>query len=121
MDLLNQLSPGEIIAVTVGAVLAFCGAVNTVGAAVERVVKLRQTAKAPDAEQDRRLTELERWRTDVDAKLGHDFVAFRQLEESTAVTQRALLALLGHGLHGNNIDEMSSAEKELKDYLTNHH
>lgn len=119
--MLDQLSPGEIVTLTVLLILAACQAVNTIGAAVERFAKLRQAAAAPNVEQNRRLDKLESWRRDVDVKLGRDFAAFKQLEESTAVTQRALLALLGHGLHGNNVDEMAASEQELKTYLTNHH
>ena len=121
MGLLEQLTPGQIVALVVGLGLAFCGAVNTVGAAVERIIKFRQAVQAPNAAQDKRLKDLERRMDEAERKLGRDFAAFQSLEESTAVTQRALLALLGHGLHGNNVEEMTASERELKEYLTSHH
>ena len=121
MELLDQLTPGQVFMLLIGVVLVAAGAVNTVGSAIERIIKLRQAVTSPNEDQNRRLDALEKWRTEVDQKLGRDFAAFRSLEESTAVTQRALLALLGHGLHGNNVAEMTASEQELKTYLTNHH
>ena len=121
LQLLEQLKSGEIIALIVAAGMAFCGAVNTVGAAVMWIDRLRQAVKAPNDTQDSRLLKLEQRMEEAERKLGRDHAAFQSLSESTAVTQRALLALLGHGLHGNNVEEMTMAEKELKSYLTNHH
>ncbi|MBQ2920283.1 MAG: hypothetical protein IJE58_03785 [Oscillospiraceae bacterium] len=121
MGLLEQLTPGQIVALVVGLGLAFCGAINTVGAAAERIIKLRQAVKAPNAAQDERLEKLEKRMDEAEWKLGRDYAAFQSLEESTAVTQRALLALLGHGLHGNNVEAMTASEIELRTYLTNHH
>lgn len=121
MGLLKQLTPGQIVALVVGLGLAFCGAVNTVGAAVERIIKLRQAVKAPNAAQDERLEKLERRMDDAERKLGQDFAAFREQERATAVLQQGVLALLGHGLHGNNVNQMVAAETALTEYLTNHH
>lgn len=121
MDILAQLTPGQIAALSIGLVLAFAGAVNTVGAAVERIMRLRKAVKAPDDAQDERLKKLEQRMDEAERKLGRDYAAFQSLEESTAVTQRALLALLGHGLHGNNVEAMTASEVELRTYLTNHH
>ena len=119
--MLDQFSPGEIVMLVVGAVLAAAGAVNTIGAAVERIVKLRQAAQAPNAVQDKRIDALEGRMTVAEGMLRRDYAEFQKLTAATGVTHRALLALLGHGLHGNNVEEMAASEKELKSYLTNHH
>ena len=116
-----NLTPWQVAVLAWGLCLTLAQAIGTIGNAVEKIVKLRRAAAAPNEEQNRRLDDLERWRTEVDQKLGRDFAAFKSLEESTAVTQRALLALLGHGLHGNNVDAMTASEAELREYLTNHH
>lgn len=120
MDLLEQLTPGQLILLLIGVAMAAAGAVNTIGAAVERIIKLRQAAQAPNAAQDARLEKLERRMDEAERKLGRDYAAFQALEESTSVTQQALLALLGHGLHGNNVTQMVEAEKALTAYLTSH-
>ena len=39
------------------------------------------------------------------------------IERGNRVTQRALLALLSHGIDGNEIDAMSKAKEELENYL----
>lgn len=115
------LTPWQIALLVWGGCLTIAQAINTIGSAIEKLTKLRQAAAAPNEEQNTRLDSLERRMDEAEKKLGRDFAAFQNLEKSTAVTQRALLALLGHGLHGNNVEEMAGAEKELKEYLTNHH
>lgn len=116
-----DLTPWQIAVFAWGLCLTGAQAISIIGNAVEKLTKLRRAAAAPNAEQNKRLDELERRMDEAEAKLGRDFAAFRSLEESTSVTQRALLALLGHGLHGNNVEEMAGAERELKEYLTKHH
>ena len=118
---MENITPWELLALIFGGMLALCGAINTVGAAFERIAKARAIAKAPNAEQDKRLDDLERRVAVIEKKQGNDYRTFQDLQESTAVTQRALLALLGHGLHGNNVEAMTKSESELREYLTNHH
>ena len=40
-----------------------------------------------------------------------------KIEEVNTITQRALLALLAHGIDGNDIEAMRKAKAELTDYL----
>jgi hypothetical protein len=87
--------------------------------AAEKIVKAVQAAKAPNAKQDDRLTALETWREEVDAKLAHDHDRFESLDRGNRVTQRALLALLDHGIDGNNIEQMQHAKEELQNHLIN--
>lgn len=116
-----DLTPWQVAVLAWGLCLTVAQAISTIGNAIEKLTKLRRAAAAPNEEQNKRLDALETRMSEAEAKLGRDFAAFKSLEESTAVTQRALLALLGHGLHGNNVEEMTASEKELKSYLTNHH
>lgn len=85
--------------------------------AAEKIAKTVQTAKAPNAKQDERLEKLEGRMTKVENKLTSDHDRFKSLDDGNRITQRALLALLGHGLNGNNIDEMQHAKDELQNYL----
>lgn len=120
-EILNDLTPTQIIILGWGLLLTISQAINTIGGAVEKVTKLRAAANAPNEEQNQRISALEQRMDVAEMKLGRDFAAFQDLEKSNAVTQRALLALLGHGLHGNNVSDMEAAERELKTYLTSHH
>lgn len=116
-----DLTPWQVAVLIWGLLLTVAQAINTIGNAIDKITKLRQAAAAPNQEQNKRLDALERRMDTAEEKLGRDYAAFRSLEESTAVTQRSLLALLGHGLHGNNVEAMTAAERELKEYLTSHH
>lgn len=103
----------ELIAV----VLAAAGAISTLAGAANWLVKLVQAIKAPNAEQDKRLTKLETHMGEVDAFLAKDKKRLDGIDESTRVTQRALLALLAHGIDGNHQSQMEDAKKELELHL----
>ena len=109
----NPLNPTELIAI----VLAVAGAISTLGAAANWLVKLIQVLKAPNAEQDKRLALLEKHMKEVDAFLETDKERLDAVDESTRVTQRALLALLAHGIDGNHQKQMEDAKVELELYL----
>lgn len=101
----------------IGGILAVAAAVNTIGSAVEKIVRATKAANAPNEAQNARLDELERWRKDVDQRLVNGNTHFDSIDASTRVTQRALLALLSHGIDGNNIKDMEAAKHEIETYL----
>ena len=103
----------EIVAV----VLAAAGAISTLGGAANWLVKLVQAVKAPNAEQDVRLGKLEKHMEEVDQFLAMDKKRLDGIDESTRVTQRALLALLAHGIDGNHQKQMEEAKDELEYHL----
>jgi hypothetical protein len=109
----------QTIAVVIGCVLALCGPISTIGGAVEKVAKVVKAAKAPNDEQDRRLGIVEKEIVDIKSFLANDKKRIDSLEEGNRVTQRALIALLGHGLDGNNQKQMEDAKKALESYLIN--
>ena len=100
-------------------VLAVASAIVLLSNAVEKVVKAVKAAKAPNAHQDKRLDELEKWREKVDRRLINDDDRLRDIEKGDRATQRALLALLDHGIDGNNIKQMQEAKEELQNHLIN--
>ena len=101
----------------IAAVLAVAGAISTLAGAANWLVKLVQVVKAPNAEQDRRLSDLEKHMEEVDGYLANDKRRLDNIDESTRVTQRALLALLAHGIDGNHQKQMEEAKKELELHL----
>ena len=103
----------ELIAV----VLAVAGGISTIGGAANWLVKLVQVLKAPNAEQDKRLEILEKHMKEVDSFLETDKSRLDNIDESTRVTQRALLALLAHGIDGNHQKQMEEAKEELELHL----
>ena len=101
----------------IAVVLAVAGGISTLAGAANWLVKLVQVIKAPNAEQDRRLSDLEKHMQEVDGYLATDKKRLDNIDESTRVTQRALLALLAHGIDGNHQSQMEDAKKELELHL----
>ena len=109
----------EIAGIVVGGLLALAGAITTLGSAAEKIAKVVRAAKAPNDEQDRRITNVENDVKDIKGFLANDNTRLNSLEKGNGVWMRGMLALLGHGLDGNNQKEMESARKELEEYLIN--
>ena len=100
-------------------VLAVASGVVLLSNAAEKIVKAIKMAKAPNIHQDERLDALEKWREEVDRKLVADNNRLRDIDDGNRVTQRALLALLDHGIDGNNVKQMQKAKEELQEHLIN--
>ena len=81
------------------------------------MVTLGKTAQKPNQVQDDRLASLEKWRDAVEQRLENASSHFDKLDEGNRVTQKALLAILGHDISGNNEAELKDAQRELNDYL----
>lgn len=101
------------------AVLEVAGAISIVAAAGNWIVKLIAVIKAPNAEQNKHIAELQEWRKGVDQKLDNDNRRLNKKEDSDRITQRAMLALLSHGIDGNHIDQMVKARDALQEHLIN--
>lgn len=107
----------KMIMLVIGGILAVCGAISTIGGAANWIVKLVQVMKAPNAEQDKQIAEILEWRKGVDVKLDNDNRRLDRNENSERITQRALLALLAHGIDGNHQKQMEEAKEELQNHL----
>lgn len=100
-------------------ILAAASAVVLLSQAVEKIVAAVKMAKAPNLKQDERLDALEEWKKTVDSKLNQDNARLGRIEEGDRAIQRALLALLDHGIDGNNIQQMQDAKEGLQNHLIN--
>ena len=100
-------------------ILAAASAIVLLSNAAEKIVKAVKAAKAPSKQQDDRLDKLERWREEVDGKLNNDHERFELIDADNRVTQRAILALLDHGIDGNNLKQMQDAKEALRNHLIN--
>lgn len=110
---MENITPTEVWAYILAGASAFVLIAN----AVEKIVKAVKAAKAPNDQQNKRLDALEAWQRDVDSKLCRDKDHLSSLDEGSRVTQRALLALLDHGIDGNNIKQMQDAKEALQNHL----
>lgn len=99
--------------------LAGASAIVLLANAASKIAEVVRTAKAPNAAQDKRLDELEEWRKGVDRILAADKTHLDSIDDGNRATQRALLALLDHGIDGNNIKQMQDAKEALQNHLIN--
>ena len=120
MDNVIQFTPAQLIAL----VLAICGAIVTISAAIGVIAKALDKARAPEKEQNERLDAhekrlnahdeiIERFKEYFD----NDDRRFKEIEKSNKITQSALLALLKHSINGEDITSLKEAEKSLEEYL----
>ena len=103
----------EIIAIA----LAVAGGISTLAGAGNWIIKIIGAIKAPNAEQNDRLSKLEKHMEEVDGFLANDKRRLDGIDSDTRVTQRALLALLAHGIDGNHQKQMEEAKEELELHL----
>ena len=106
-------TPSQLIAL----ILGICAAISAIGGAVAWIAKGVSKAREPEKKQDERITDLERRMAKHDEFLDRDKERLEAMEAGNRVTQRAILALLAHGIDGNDIDAMKEAKKDLQEYL----
>lgn len=98
-------------------VLAVASAIVLLSNAAEKIIKAWKAAKAPSDRQDERLTGLEARMEKVEGKLENDHKRIAANDEGNRFMQKAMLALLDHGIDGNNIEQMQHAKEDLQNYL----
>ena len=113
--MVTEWTPSEIWTTFLALVSAFMLLAN----AVEKIAKAVQIAKAPNVQQNERLDKVEKHLEEVDGFLARDKKRLDSLDEGNRATQRALLALLDHGIDGNNITQMQQAKEALQNHLIN--
>lgn len=120
MDNVISFTPAQLIAL----ILAVCGAIVTISAAIGVITKALEKARAPEAKQNERLDAHEKRLNAHDEIIekfkeyfDNDDRRFKAIEKSNKITQSALLALLKHSLNGNDTASLKEAERSLEEYL----
>lgn len=111
---MENLTPAEWGALVLGIASALVLLTNA-GKSIADIVR---AVKAPNDLQNDRLDKVEKRLDAVEGKLDNDNVRFEAMAEDNRITQRALLALLDHGIDGNNIKQMQDAKEDLYTHLT---
>lgn len=110
----------NITAETIWSVIAWAAAALILLAnAGEKIAGILKGIKAPDAAQNSRLDALDGDMIFVKQCLTNDKKAIDRLTEGDRITKHAIIALLGHGIDGNNVDEMMDCKKDLEKFLIN--
>lgn len=96
-----------VVAIIAGAVLGL----------IDKIISIKKKVKEPEQKQDDKLTELEGRIKKVEYKLASVEKHSDKIDDGIYVLMLGSLALLDHGLDGNNIEAMSEAKKELQKHL----
>lgn len=108
-----MLTPSDLINLFLGA----CGIITATAGAFAVIYSIVQKAKTPNKMQNERLDKHEEWLKKHDAMLDNDNKRLNNLEKSGTITMKALLALLRHGIDGNDVESMKKVKSELEQYL----
>ena len=118
-------------------VIAVCGGIAGIGTAVTVLIKFNAFLKKPNHDQDIKIKEIEektvKLTGEVDAlkdmmskKEDHYMELFKRdkdhlemVDNNMNMLLRGTFTLLGHGLNGNNVDQMQSAFDDIQNYLFN--
>lgn len=101
-------------------ILAVASAIVLISNAVEKIVKAIKAAKAPELAQNEKISELESRLEAVERELSKDEKHLKDVRECNHVITKGVLALLDHGINGNNIAQMKDARSDVEAYLINH-
>lgn len=89
----------------------------SIGGASAVICKAISHFKKPNEKQNERISSLEKRVEKHDLMLAKDSSKLDKIEESSRITQQALLALLDHSLDGNNIRQLTDAKEALQMHL----
>lgn len=103
---------------TLSYIIAAIGLVLTILNIVDKFIIMKQRADKPQEELEKRVAALERWRELAIMRLDEGSKHFARIDESTKLTQRALLALMDNEIvQDGNKDELQVVRNELYNYL----
>lgn len=101
-------------------ILAAISAFVLISNAVEKIVKAVKVAKAPEQRQDNEISEIKARLSKIEGKLETDNNRINDARDCNHVLTKGMLALLDHGINGNNIGQMKEARHDVETYLINH-
>lgn len=101
-------------------ILAAASAIVLLSNAAEKIIKAVKVAKAPEERQNAEIEEIKDRLTKVETKLSSDDARIKDAKECNHVLTKGMLALLDHGINGNNVNQMKAARQDVEAYLINH-
>ena len=88
--------------------------------AAEKIVRAFKSAKAPEVRQNEEINDLKRRLKKVEDWVETEKQQVKDIREGNRVITRGMLALLEHGINGDNIKQMQEARNGVEEYLINH-
>lgn len=107
------MTPNDLVSLFLGACAVITATAGAFAVIYAVIVKLR----TPNRLQNEKLEKHEEWLKKHDALLDNDNRRLKSIEDGNKIIQKALLALLQHGIDGNDIDGMKKVKTELEEYL----
>ena len=101
-------------------ILAVASAVVLLSNAAEKIIKAVKAAKAPEQRQDDEISKIKDRLSKIEGKLEADNNRINDARDCNHVLTKGMLALLDHGINGNNIGQMKEARQDVQTYLINH-
>ncbi len=101
-------------------ILAVASAIVLISNAVEKIVKAVKAAKAPEQRQNSEIEGIKARLSKIEGKLETDNNRINDARDCNHVLTKGMLALLDHGINGNNIGQMKEARHDVETYLINH-
>ena len=101
-------------------VLAFASGFLVLSNCVDKISDAVKAARAPEKKQNGEISEIKLRLDKIETKLDNDKKEIDGVTICNHVLTKGMLALLEHGINGNNIDQMRDAKKDVEAYLINH-
>lgn len=101
-------------------ILAVASAIVLLANCGEKLFNAINAAKAPEQRQNTEIKEIKDRLHKVETVLENDKKQIADAKECNHVLTKGMLALLEHGINGNNIDQMRDAKNGVEAYLINH-
>lgn len=101
-------------------ILAAASAIVLLSNAIEKIVKAIKVAKAPEQRQNDEIEEIKVRLDKLEKEVSREEKQLKDARECNHVITKGVLALLDHGINGNNIDQMKDARHDVEAYLINH-
>ena len=101
-------------------IASILSAIILIGNAADKIASAIKAAKAPGEELKADVEDLKEWRKKVDTKLDKDKCELEDIHNGNQAIFQALLALLDHGIDGNNIKQMENAKEAVRTHLIKH-
>jgi hypothetical protein len=100
--------------------LAIASAIVLLSNAAEKIIKIIKAAKAPERQQNAEIEDIKARLLKLENSLVKDEKQIKDSKECNHVLTKGMLALLDHGINGNNISQMKEARGDVETYLINH-
>ena len=99
--------------------LAFCGGVSCLGAALAYIARAIGWIRKPEQTQNDMLKDHEKRIKHLEDITEKDYSEIEKLQKEMGMMLRAVMAIMSHSIDGNHTEDLKESKKEINDYLTN--